>query len=132
MKKSATIKELLDAMTTEMSAEEILSAILCSELSAAIVKKRLKMELSQKELADQIGKTQSTISKWENGDMNFSVDLLAEIAVKLDMDLTVKLDDREEVRRSGDYHIVLKDHDIDFDRIAVYSAKECPIEVAEV
>lgn len=132
MKKSATIKELLDAMTTEMSAEEILSAILCSELSAAIVKKRLKMELSQKELADQIGKTQSTISKWENGDMNFSVDLLAEIAVKLDMDLTVKLDDKEEVRRSGDYHIVLKDHDIDFDRIAVYSAKECPIEVAEV
>lgn len=132
MKKSATIKELLDAMTTEMSAEEILSAILCSELSAAIVKKRLKMELSQKELADQIGKTQSTISKWENGDMNFSVDLLAEIAVKLDMDLTVKLDDREEVRRSGNYHIVLKDHDIDFDRIAVYSAKEYPIEVAEV
>lgn len=132
MKKSATIKELLDAMTTEMSAEEILSAILCSELSAAIVKKRLKMELSQKELADQIGKTQSTISKWENGDMNFSVDLLAEIAVKLDMDLTVKLDDKEEVRRSGDYHIVLKDHDIDFDRISVYSAKEYPIEVAEV
>lgn len=132
MKKSATIKELLDAMTTEMSAEEILSAILCSELSAAIVKKRLKMELSQKELADQIGKTQSTISKWENGDMNFSVDLLAEIAVKLDMDLTVKLDDKEEVRRSGNYHIVLKDHDIDFDRIAVYSAEEYPIEVAGV
>lgn len=132
MKKSATIKELLDAMTTEMSAEEILSAILCSELSAAIVKKRLKLELSQKELADQIGKTQSTISKWENGDMNFSVDLLAEIAVKLDMDLTVKLDDKEEVRRSGDYHIVLKDHDIDFDRIAVYSAEEYPIEVAGV
>ena len=80
MKKSATMKDLLLALTENMSAEEILSADIISSLSNAIAKKRIGLDMTQAELAASIGKKQSTISKWENGDMNFTVRLLAEIA----------------------------------------------------
>ena len=106
MKKTCTMDELLSALTENLSAEEVLAADIISDISNAIAKRRIAMGLSQSELAKKLGKTQSTISKWENGDMNFTVELLAEIAVALNMELSVKFTSSQPIRADGDYHIV--------------------------
>ncbi len=116
MKKNPTMEELLSALTETMSAQDILAADIISSLSNAIAKRRIAMGLSQKELADQIGKSQSTISKWENGDLNFSIETLAEIAVKLELDLTVKLAAREPVQISSGYRST-RSKVVDFEKI---------------
>lgn len=106
MKKTSTIDDLLSTLTESISTEELLAADIISNISNAIAKRRLSMELSQKDLAAKIGKTQSAISKWENGDMNFSVELLAEIAVKLNMDLNVELKSHPMIQSNGQYRAV--------------------------
>lgn len=86
-----TIGDLLSVLTEGLSLSELRAADIKSSLSFAIATHRINIGLSQKELAHRLGKTQSTVAKWENGDQNFTVETLAEIATILDMELTVKL-----------------------------------------
>lgn len=122
MKASRTIEDLLSALTQDLSAQDILAADIMSDLSNAIAKQRLAMGLNQSELAKQLGKTQSTISKWENGDKDFSISLLADIAVKLGMDLNVELKARQAAKNTGAYRVATgKIIDFERARTASYS-----------
>ncbi len=58
---------------------------LISELIAA----RIKKGLTQKELAERIGTTQSSIARLEGGNVNPSLDFLEKIAHVLESQLTV-------------------------------------------
>ena len=64
---------------------------------------RKQKGFSQEELAGRLHVVRQTISKWENGDLNYSVELLAEIAVGLDLELRVKLSPHEPIVKSGGY-----------------------------
>ena len=88
---SRTIADLLSVLTEGFSLPELRAADIKSSLSCAIAAHRTHLGLSQKEMAKRLGKTQSTVAKWENGDQNFTVETLAEIATLLKMELTVKL-----------------------------------------
>lgn len=61
------------------------------KLKAGFALKRLREEkgLSQRELAEIVGKPQSTIVRIENGNMNATIKLLDEIAEKLDKKLEI-------------------------------------------
>ena len=48
--------------------------------------------LSQQELANRLGVTQVMISRWENGEENFTVATLAKISEALDMELCNSLE----------------------------------------
>lgn len=91
MNNTKGISDLLDALTANLSDREIAKAIIKSDLSATITCARVAANLSQAELARSIGKSQSTISKWEAGDTNFTIDMLVDIAADLNLDLTIKL-----------------------------------------
>lgn len=91
MSHTKTIADLLNALTESMSDRDVAKAVIKGELASAITSARIESNMSQAELAKSIGKTQSTISKWEAGDTNFTVDLLVDIAADLDLDLTVRL-----------------------------------------
>ena len=123
MNDSRTVGDLLAEITENMPAEQILSADIISSLSNAITIRRTDMGLSQDQLAKRIGKTQSTISKWENGDMNFTIQLLSEIAVKLNMDLSVKLSPPPVIQEKGKYRATSKTIMFDPKKIRTYSAK---------
>lgn len=103
MSKTCTMEELLSALTEDLSPQEILSADITSSIANAITKRRMALGLNQKQLAEKFGRSQSAISKWENGDLNYSVELLAEIAVGLDLELRVKLSPHEPIVKSGGY-----------------------------
>lgn len=103
MSKTCSMEELLSALTENLSPQDILSADITSSIANAITKRRMALGLSQKQMAEKFNRSQSAISKWENGDLNYTVDLLAEIAVGLDLDLRVKLTARDAIVTSGGY-----------------------------
>lgn len=83
------ILELLSTLSDGLSEEEILFADIASDLATQITERRIELNLTQSQLAEMLGKKQTTISKWENADCNFQIKTLIEISQKLDLPLTV-------------------------------------------
>ena len=76
---------LLDALSKSMSPDAIMLAGLQGAIAAEICKKRFDLHMNQKEFADYMGVSQSTVSKWEKGEANFTLQTLVQIASKLHM-----------------------------------------------
>lgn len=87
----------------KISDSDIVSAELMSKISSAIVKKRLELNMNQKRFADFLGVNQSMVSKWESSDYNFSIKSLADIAVKLDLEISLNIgEETTDVRLTND------------------------------
>lgn len=82
MKQNGTY-ELLDLVSKNLSAEDLMLAGLQAVIAAEITKKRLELHMTQKEFAEYMGVSQGMISKWENGESNFTLQTLVQIASKL-------------------------------------------------
>ena len=94
-KKGALNHEALTLSRGEVKAEKIKAAI-----SIEIVEKRKEMKMTQTEFAKHLGVSQAMISKWENGDCNFSLSTICEICDMLLLDL------KFEIERSDSYETV--------------------------
>lgn len=81
--------ELLSALSTDMSSEEMMLSGLQALLAARITMRRRELGMSQKELADAMCVTQSLVSKWESGETNFTLKTLVQIASVLGLEMTV-------------------------------------------
>lgn len=93
--KIAGIDELFELFEKDITVSDVLSAKCMSDISSAIVKKRLELGLTQKEFAEYMKVSQAMVSKWEGGDYNFSIKSLAELAEKLDLDMEIRLSDHK-------------------------------------
>ena len=89
MSKALPVSALLEAMAETLSAADIVAASVKAKISSQISKWRISHQMTQAEFADFMGVTQSQVSKWENGDCNFSVEKLSDIACHLDLRLDV-------------------------------------------
>lgn len=85
MSHDQSIEELLSALTEDSSEEELLLSVIQAEIAAEIASSRIAKNLTQKELADALGVSQALVSRWENGDVNFTLHTLVRIAQKLDI-----------------------------------------------
>lgn len=74
---------------------------LFSRIAAEVVKRRQEWSLSQRELAELCGTTQSAIARLERGSRPPRIDTLWRIANVLDCDLGVELRPRTETKRGG-------------------------------
>ena len=83
------IAEFLRPYINEIPNYLLASDLILSELSAEILKKRVSLGLTQKDLADRFNISQSMVSKWESGDYNFTVEQLCKIAEMLKLDVDV-------------------------------------------
>lgn len=90
------LQELLSALSTEMSPEDLLFAHYASDIAVAITAKRTSLGLSQSDFAHQLGKSQAMISKWENADCNFTLKTLIEIAQQLGFTLKISLEPKSD------------------------------------
>lgn len=61
------------------------------EISYQISQLRRKKKISQKELAERIGTTQSNVARIESGRQNFTINFLSEIASVLGSELKITL-----------------------------------------
>lgn len=82
-----TLDDLLSALTEGLPDEELLMAAIQSDIAAAISTARTAKGLSQQQLADSLGVSQALVSRWENGDANFTLETLVRIALKLDIEM---------------------------------------------
>ncbi|MCM1540224.1 MAG: helix-turn-helix domain-containing protein [Blautia sp.] len=85
------LSDLLQLFEDNVTVSDIIASSVLENISASIVEKRIQSDMTQKEFADHMCVSQGMVSKWESGDYNFTIRTLADIAEKLDMDLTVKL-----------------------------------------
>jgi predicted transcriptional regulator len=60
------------------------------QVAVALMRLREAEGLTQRQLAEKVGKPQSTIARIENGNMNVSYGILNEIAVRLDKKLEIR------------------------------------------
>jgi transcriptional regulator with XRE-family HTH domain len=77
--------ELLSQLSADLPQDVLMSTSMKGIIAAEISMKRQKRGLSQTQFAKLMGVTQSLVSKWENGETNFTLDTLCRIAAKLDI-----------------------------------------------
>lgn len=69
----AKLEDLLALFENVIQPEDIIYAKISSQVSSAITKERLRLNMNQKEFADYIHSQQSLVSRWESGKYNFSL-----------------------------------------------------------
>ncbi len=87
----ATLSDLIEALTQNMTVTEMAQTALHIQISRMIRDARRKLRMSQKDLADKMGVKQSLISRWESGDCNYTIDTLVEIANALNLSVQCPL-----------------------------------------
>lgn len=88
------VEELLQDLSATISSVDRQKIDLLSQVSFAISKERIKRNLSQKEFAEFMGVSQSMVSKWENGDYNFTLETLVDIFFKLDKECHIDFEEK--------------------------------------
>ncbi len=86
------IHDVLELFENSLSAADVLSSKAQAQICDAIIKERLKRNMTQKEFAAFLHVSQGMVSRWESSDYNFSINKLAEIAALLDLDLDIRME----------------------------------------
>ena len=87
MDTSESMEKVFSALSRGMHDEELMLSVLQSMIAAEIIGQRIKKKMTQKELSSLLGVSQSTLSKWESGETNFTLSTLVSIASKLEIDM---------------------------------------------
>ena len=101
--KLMSINDLLNLFEDSVTASEVMEARAIAQVTTSIIKERKRLGLDQKEFANKLGVSQSLVSRWENGNSNFTIKSLSEIAAKLDMCLDVKIRRKIEIKQIDKY-----------------------------
>lgn len=101
--KLMSMSDLLNLFEDSVKPSEVIEARAIAQVTTSIIKERKRLGLDQKEFANKLGVSQSLISRWENGNSNFTIKSLSEIAAKLDMCLDVKIRRKIEIKQIDKY-----------------------------
>ena len=91
----ATLMDLVEALTKDMSVVDMAPTALHIEISRTIRNARKQKGLSQKGLAEKMGVKQSLVSRWESSECNYTIDTLVEIADALGLSVRCPLTSEE-------------------------------------
>ncbi len=115
-RKNKNLFELLSELTSDIP-EKRKKAILASEkfrfsISSAMIKLRKKMGLTQKELAERLGVSQSWVSKLENANNDHQIESILRYLKALGADMTLVV-----TYEAGDQTIVVRvsENDVSFE-----------------
>lgn len=89
--KPVKLSELLKKFENYVTPADVTAARLLAKISSAITKRRIDFKMNQKEFANLLGVSQSMVSKWESSNYNFSIETLAEVCDKLNMELEITI-----------------------------------------
>ncbi|MDO4602368.1 MAG: helix-turn-helix transcriptional regulator [Eubacteriales bacterium] len=85
------IDSLLNLFEEYLEPSDVLLSKLMAQISTAITRERLKKHMNQSDFAKYINASQSLVSRWEQGDYNFSLKKIAEIASSLNLDVNISM-----------------------------------------
>lgn len=95
------VNQLAETISQTLSSSDIVAAKQLAKISSVILSNRLERGMNQKQFAEFVGVSQGMISKWESGEYNFTVETLANICEKLNLDFDVNLSSRWTVSKGG-------------------------------
>lgn len=78
-----------------LSQEEKMEADLLAEIAIQIHTRRIEMGMTQGEFAKFNNVTQATVSKWESGDCNFTIQTLAKVFSKIGLSFTFDIGEKK-------------------------------------
>lgn len=84
---SSKLQELLDEVTPLEMERTKVKMLLAAHIEDCMIAK----DWSKSQFAEKLGKNPSEITKWLSGTQNFTIDVLAEIAMVLDVELITLL-----------------------------------------
>lgn len=87
---SGAKNNMFEFMAEYITESDIYAAKAIAKVSMFIYRYRKDHHLSQKDLAKKIGVTQSMISKWESSEYNFTIENIAKIAEKLEVNFNIE------------------------------------------
>ncbi|MCO7122042.1 helix-turn-helix domain-containing protein [Ihubacter massiliensis] len=93
------LENLIKSMSEEITSSDIVAAEQLAKISATITKSRIAMKMNQCEFANFLGVSQGMVSKWESEDYNFTVENLAKICDKLNLELDINMKNKEQFFR---------------------------------
>lgn len=85
--KKCGLEDLLGLFEDSVDPSDVLASKIMAQISSAITKERLKLRMNQSQFAEHINASQSLVSRWEQGNYNFSIRKIAEIASILDLNV---------------------------------------------
>ncbi len=85
MKETAPEKTLFSLETDNKTTKELDDIIIKNGVAAAIIERRLSLNLTQKDLSDFLGVSQTTVCRIENASYPLSTKFLCELCDALDM-----------------------------------------------
>ncbi len=85
------VAELFSRLVENMTASDIKSADVLSKIATAIILKRIELGMSQKDFAKYLGISQGMVSRWENGDYNFTIKTICKVFEKLNLDFDFQI-----------------------------------------
>lgn len=88
--------DLIDRLNGEQGNKKDTLYDIYYQISTAILKYRLKHNLSQTKLAEKLGVTQAMVSKLESGDYNYTIEQLWKVSQKLGFKLNVEFAEEAE------------------------------------
>jgi len=77
-----------------LSPEESIAAKYIGQIAAIIQRQRKAKGYTQQELANKLGVSQVMVSRWENGEENFTIATLAKISTALEIEWNNPLEKR--------------------------------------
>lgn len=80
-------RALLESLSASLDDESLTLSVFQGMIAAEIACRRIKLGLSQKEFAEKMGVSQGLVSRWENGDTNFTLSTLVKIASTLKIEM---------------------------------------------
>ena len=83
-----------DWLSDYLSQEESIIAKYIGQIAAIIQRQRKEKGYTQQELASKLGVSQVMVSRWENGEENFTISTLAKISAALGIEWTNPLEKR--------------------------------------
>ena len=95
-----SIKDKLDNasesawLSDHVSHEESIAAIYIGQIASIIQRQRKAKGYTQHELAGKLGVSQAMVSRWENGEENFTIATLARISTALEIEWNNPLEKR--------------------------------------
>ena len=96
LQEKLTNAKLADDLFRDLSPKEKKFEYLMAKISSKILEERLSRNMSQKEFAKFMGVSQGLVSRWENGNENFTYEKTIEIFEKLNIDFDISFIPRSE------------------------------------
>ena len=79
------------SLFSELSEDQINTSKMKAQVAVAIFKRRLELNMTQKEFAEYMNVSQGMVSKWESREYNFTIRSLNEICEKLHLSLNLDM-----------------------------------------